>query len=203
MTMTAANPREIAVAESTEPSADVAALRREVGALRAEVARLGAKDQALAVFHRYLYSLDLDRADEVVACFAPDAVLNVLNFPPGSGKDLRLVGPAEIRPLYARHAGALEASIKGGHHSANVSVAVADDAASAELSAYFMTSVGGRGWIQGGMYQVRAARRDDGWWITEMNIISGWGWSVAEPTMITEPVAASRAWREGRPATAQ
>jgi hypothetical protein len=48
---------------------------------------------------------------------------------------------------------------------------------------------------------VRVERRAEGWRIAEMNIISGWGWSVAEPRAITAPVPAERAWREGRPAT--
>ena len=181
-------------------SDEIDALRTEVGELRRAVARLEAKEQAVAVFNRYLYSLDLDRADEVLACFADDAVLNVLNFPPGSHKDLHLHGPEGIRPLYARHAGDEVPAVKGGHHSANVAVEVAADAASAELSAYFMTSVGTLGWVQGGMYQVRVARRPEGWRVVEMNIISGWGWGVAEPVARTEPVAADRAWREGRPA---
>ncbi len=179
---------------------ELRALRTEVDALRASVARFEAKDAVQALFHRYLYALDLDRADEVLACFAPDAMLNVLNFPPGSGKDLHLHGPEQIRPLYSRNAGAEEPSIKGGHHSANVSVGVSDDASSGELSAYFMTSVGTLGWIQGGMYQLRAHIIDGRWLVTEMNIISGWGWATADPRAITEPVAASRAWREGRPA---
>ncbi len=179
---------------------ELRALRTELDALRRSVARFEAKDAVQALFHRYLYALDLDRADEVVACFAPEATLNVLNFPPGSGKDLHLYGPKQIRPLYSRHAGAEEPSIKGGHHSANVSVVVSDDATSGELSAYFMTSVGTLGWIQGGMYQLRAQIIDGMWLVTEMNIISGWGWATADPRAITEPVAASRAWREGRPA---
>ena len=182
---------------------ELRALMTEVGALRASLARFEAKDGMEALFHRYLYALDLDRADEVVACFAPDAMLNVLNFPPGSGQDLHLLGPEKIRPLYSRHAGAVEPSIKGGHHSANVSVAVSDDATSGEVSAFFMTSVGTGGWIQGGMYQLRAQIIDARWLVTEMNIISGWGWATSEPRAITQPVAASRAWREGRPAVGE
>ncbi len=175
---------------------------RAIDALLARVAVLEAKDDVEALFHRYLYSLDLDRAEEVLSCFADDAVLNVINFPPGSGKDLRLVGPEGIRPLYDRHAGGAEPMIRGGHHAANVSVQVSADAMTGELSAYFLTAVGVRSFVQGGMYQVRAARGEDGWRVTEMNIISGWGWSVADAKPVTEPVAASRAWREGRPATA-
>lgn len=181
-------------------SEELRALKTQVGTLQASVARFEAKDAVQSLFHRYLYALDLDRADEVVACFAPDAVLNVLNFPPGSGKDLHLHGPEKIRPLYSRHAGGEEPSIKGGHHAANVSVSVSDDASNGELSAYFMTSVGTLGWIQGGMYQLRARRIDGRWLIAEMNIISGWGWATSEPRALTDPVAASRAWREGRPA---
>jgi hypothetical protein len=182
-------------------SDDIATLRAEVESLRRAVARLEAKEEAVAVFNRYLYSLDLDRADELLACFAPDAVLHVINFPPGTQDDLHLHGPGEIRPLYDRHAGGATPSIQGGHHSANRGVDVAPDAASAQISAYFMTSVGGGGWVQGGQYQVRVERRTDGWRIAEMNIISGWGWSVAEPRALTAPVPAERAWREGRPAT--
>jgi hypothetical protein len=175
---------------------------QELASLRSRIARLEARDDIEALFHRYLYSLDLDRAEEVLSCFADDAVLNVLNFPPGSGKDLRLVGPEGIRPLYDRHAGGSEPMIKGGHHAANVSVQVSADAATGDLSAYFLTAVGVRGFVQGGMYQVRAERRPEGWRVIEMNIISGWGWSVENVKPVTEPVAASRAWREGRPATA-
>ena len=49
---------------------ELRALRTEVDALRASLARVEAKDAVQALFHRYLYALDLDRADEVVACFA-------------------------------------------------------------------------------------------------------------------------------------
>jgi SnoaL-like domain len=179
---------------------DIASLRAEIAELRAAVTRLEAKDHALAVFHRYLYSLDLDRADEVVSCFAPDGVLNVLNFPPGSGEDLRFTGPDAIRPLYDRHAGGVESTIRGGHHAANVSIAVSDDASSAQVSAYFAT-LGTHGRAQGGMYQLRVEHRAEGWRIAEMNIISGWGWKVSDPIAVTEPVPAARAWRQGRPAS--
>ena len=181
-------------------SDDIAALRAEVAELRRAVARLEAKEAAVAAFNGYLYSMDLDRAEEVVACFAPDAVLNVLNFPPGTQKDLHLHGHDEIRPLYTRHAGDSIPSVKGGHHSANRAVEVAPDAASAQVSAYFMTSTEANGRVQGGMYQLRVEHRAEGWRIAEMNIISGWGWRVAEPQAITTPVPAARAWREGRPA---
>jgi hypothetical protein len=179
---------------------DIAALRAELTELRRAVARLEAKEEAVAVFNRYLYSLDIDRADEVVACFAPDAVLHVINFPPGKHDDLHLHGPDQIRPLYDRHAGEEKPAIKGGHHSANRGVEVSADARSVEISAYFMTSIEGAGWVQGGQYQLRVERRDEGWLVAEMNIISGWGWRVAEPQRITTPVPAERAWREGRPA---
>jgi hypothetical protein len=179
---------------------DIDALRREVTELRRAVARLEAKEEAVAVFNRYLYALDIDRPDEVVAIFAPDAVLNVLNFPPGSQKDLHLRGPDEIRPLYARHAGEEKPAIKGGHHSANRAVDVAADANSAQISAYFMTSTEGCGYVQGGQYQLRVERRTEGWLVAEMNIISGWGWAAGEARKLTTSVPAERAWREGRPA---
>jgi hypothetical protein len=179
---------------------EIDALRTEVAELRRAVARLEAKEAAVAVFNRYLYSLDIERADEVVACFAPDAVLHVLNFPPGSQKDLHLHGPDEIRPLYDRHAGEEVPAIKGGHHSANRAVDVAPDASSADISAYFMTSTEGCGYVQGGQYQLRVERRAEGWLVVEMNIISGWGWAAGEARPLTTSVPAERAWREGRPA---
>ncbi len=179
---------------------DIDALRREVAELRRAVARLEAKEEAVAVFNRYLYSMDLDRADEVLAVFAPDAVLNVLNFPPGSQKDLHLHGHDEIRPLYARHAEGETPAVKGGHHSANRAVDVAPDANSAQISAYFMTSTEGCGYVQGGQYQLRVERRAEGWQVAEMNIISGWGWAAGEARKLTTSVPAERAWREGRPA---
>lgn len=182
-------------------SDEFAVLREEVATLRATVARLEAKEEVVALFNCYLHGLDLDRADDVVACFASDAILHVINFPPGSGTDLHLRGPDEIRPLYARHAGALEPSIKGGHHAANRGVEVSADAKSAQLSAYFLTAAGTGGWIQGGMYQMRAERRPQGWRVAEMNIISGWGWRVGDPQPITDSVPAAKAWRDGRPAT--
>ena len=179
-------------------------LRGEVATLRARLARLEAKEACLAAFNRYLYLMDVGYPDELVAeVFTPDAVLDVINFPPGTMKDLHFVGHADIAPLYVAHT-VTEPSVQGGHHSSNIGVDVAADCSSAELSAYFMTS-GNSATLQGGMYQGELVPDGDGgaWRFARYRILSGWGWRVPkdERTRITENLPADRAWRGARPVT--
>jgi len=168
--------------------------------LERRLARLEAREAVLATFNSYLYFLDIGYPDELVQLFEPDAVLHLVNFPPGTMRDRDLHGHDEIARLYVDHT-THEPRIHGGHHSANVAVHVAPDGSSAELSAYFLTTGPGVAGAQGGQYQLRL--RPDGarWRIREMNIISGWGWrpSAEASTRTTEPVPATTAWREGRP----
>lgn len=166
------------------------------------LARLEARDAVLATFHRYLYHLDVGYPDELVAAvFTTDAVLEVVNFPPGTMDVHVLTGHAEILPLYTDHTRTAPA-IQGGHHASNVAVSVADDVQSAQLSAYFMTSGGSSGSVQGGQYQGEAVRGGDGWRFRRFRILSGWGWRVARDAVrpITDPLPAERAWRGARPA---
>ena len=58
----------------------------------------------LSTFNEYLYYLDVGYPAELVnEVFTADAVLEVINFPPGSMKDLRFNGRDEIKPLYDEH----------------------------------------------------------------------------------------------------
>jgi hypothetical protein len=170
--------------------------------LAARLARLEAKEAVLAAFNRYLYSLDVGYPAELVGdVFTTDAVLEVINFPPGTMEDLTLRGHAEIQPLYDDHTREAP-SIQGGHHATNIAVDVAPDASSAQLSAYFLTSTGTAGYVQGGQYQGEAVPDGDQWRFRRFRILSGWGWRVAHDALqpVTASLPADRAWRGGRPA---
>ena len=59
----------------------------------------------LSTFNEYLYSLDVGYPAELVnEVFTADAVLEVINFPPGSMKDLRFNGRAVRHARPARRA---------------------------------------------------------------------------------------------------
>jgi ketosteroid isomerase-like protein len=166
-------------------------LAHEVAVLRARVERLEAREACISTFNEYLHHLDGDRLEELLQVFAPDAELNVMNFPPGSGKNLHFKGRDEIRPLYeAHHAGI------GRHHSANITVNVEGD--EAELSAYFITS--GAYAFGGGLYQLELRAYPGKWLIQRMYICSTWGWRIPhdEPPYLAEHLGAG-ALRGGRP----
>ena len=143
----------------------------DLTALRARVERLESREACVSTFNEYLHYLDGDYLEDLMQVFAPDAELNVMNFPPGSGENLHFKGRDEIRPLYTSHRAGI-----GRHHSANVTVDVAADSSSAELSAYFITS--GEFGFGGGVYQAELAPADARWEIQKMYICSTWGWTV-------------------------
>jgi hypothetical protein len=176
-------------------------LEARLAAAEARLARLEAKEAVLATFRAYLYHLDVGYPEELVRdVFTTDAVLEVINFPPGSMQDLELVGHDGILPLYADHTRTAPA-VQGGHHASNTDVVVAEDLTRAELSSYFMTSVLNAGWLQGGQYQGEAVPDGDRWRFRRFRILSGWGWRV-EPSAvqpITASVLADRAWWGARP----
>ncbi|NJO38004.1 MAG: DUF1499 domain-containing protein, partial [Rhizobiales bacterium] len=97
-------------------------------------------------FNRYLYFMDGGRTDELLAVFGDDVSMQATNYPPGTGGTLEFEGRAALAELYRPlTAGAFR------HNSTNVSIAVADDARSASLTAYFVTALPDV--IQGGVYE--------------------------------------------------
>jgi hypothetical protein len=165
----------------------------EIAELRSRIARLEARDACTSSFNEYLHHLDAAYTDELLAVFAPDAHLDVVNFPPGSGRDLAFDGRDAIRKLYER----VPAGISR-HHSANVTVAVRHDGQEAELSAYFITSSAyGFG---GGLYQGTLAPTPERWQFTRLRIVSTWGWVLPQetPPYLSEQLGQG-ALRGGRP----
>lgn len=183
---------------------DLDALTARLAATEARLARLEAKESVLATFNNYLYLMDVGYIGELVErVFTADTVLEVINFPPGTMKDLVFHGYSELKPFYAAQEGKGPGPrIRGGHHTSNVSVRVAEDAMSAELSAYFMTSSEAGGYVQGGQYQGEAVPDGDVWRFSRYRILSGWGWGVDRSVVAsrTEVLSAEKAWRGGRPA---
>lgn len=163
----------------------------QIADLRARVARLEAREACISTFNEYLHHLDGDRLEELLHVFTPDAELIVVNFPPGSGKDLTFRGRAAMRELYGGHHGGI-----GRHHSANITVNVEQDVA--ELSAYFITS--GAYGFGGGLYQATLEPHGAKWLIASMRIVSTWGWRIPhdEPPYLANGQGAG-ALREGRP----
>lgn len=172
-------------------------LLRRIANLESEVARLRAKEEVLATFNQYLYSLDTGFGPRIMDTYSEDCVLDVLNFPP-DGVDMHFEGREEIAPLYAPY-GERESMISGGHNATNIAVVVNDDASEATVSSYFNTTTP-RG-IQGGRYE-GAMRRDadSKWRWIDLAIISAWGWK-AEVETISEPVPIARSRFGGHPAS--
>ncbi len=168
-------------------------MSKEIEELKARLARLEAKEECVSRFNEYLYSVDNERSDDVLNVFAPDAELELMNFPPGSGQYMKFHGRGEIEPLYSSMAG-----ISHRHHTANVSVNVHKDCASADLSAYLFTVV--KHLLTGGIYEVKFIQINGAWHISYMRITSTWGWIVPGdiPPFLDEPFGAGT-MHEGRP----
>ncbi|MFN0093901.1 MAG: nuclear transport factor 2 family protein [Dehalococcoidia bacterium] len=163
----------------------------EIADLRRRLDRLESREACVSTFNEYLHYLDGDRLDELLDIFEADAILDVANYPPGSGKDLHFEGRGNIRALYAPHHGGI-----GRHHSANVTVNVTGDLA--DLSAYFITS--GAYGFGGGLYQITFRRNQGKWLIHRMRIVSTWGWRVEDqkPPYLANTLGEG-ALRGGRP----
>ena len=154
--------------------------------------RVEANLEAREVLNRYAYGLDSGAVSQVLACFAEDAVLDVVNFPP-KGNDMHFANLEEISALYEPFASRAGAMV-GGHNTTNVSVAVNDDGSEADLTAYFITTH--QGGLQGGRYEAKVVNGAAGWRYSKLNIICSWGWS-AETQPVSEAVPLVRSWFGG------
>jgi hypothetical protein len=165
----------------------------ELAELRARVGRCEAIEICRGRFNEYLYYLDGGHLEDLMSLFADGARLELMNFPPGKGKDLDYTGLDEIQKLYAAFIG------EGArHHSANVSVVLNEASDRAEMIAYFQTAVEYA--LTGGIYEVELEPRLETWKIARMRISSTWGWAVphSDPPFLKEPFGAGTL-RNGRP----
>ena len=173
-------------------------LEARIAQLEAEVARLRAREGVTAALNRYVYALDTAFGDTILDCYAEDAVLDVLNFPP-DGVDMHFEGRDAMRPLYETY-GSRPSLIAGGHTCSNIAIHVDDGARTASLTAYF-TTTSNRG-VQGGRYEGTLRLEDDGHWrFATLAIISAWGVHPNDAKTISEPVPIDRSAFGGRPAT--
>ena len=168
-------------------------MTEDIRNLEKRIARLEAKEACLSVFHEYMHCLDGEFTDDLLDLFTPDALVEAMNYPPGSGNDLSLEGHEEIRPLYAEHKG-----IMSRHHAANVTIHVNSEEMTAELSAYFITAINYG--FSGGIYEASLKRTEGRWRFTRLRIASDWGWIIPQeyPPFLSDPLGA-RALRKGRP----
>ncbi len=165
----------------------------ELAELRTRIARLEAKEACISTFNGYLHYLDGEFVDDVLSAFAPDAQLELMNYPPSSGNNQTFNGHEEIRPIYDEHRG-----IRTRHHSANITVNVHPDCKTADLSAYFMTALNYG--LTGGIYEGTLKLIDGKWLLTWLRISSTWGWMVIQefPPFLDDAFGAGT-MREGRP----
>jgi len=161
--------------------------------LLARVARIEAKEACISTFNEYLHYLDGEFVDDLLGLFVPDAHLEIMNYPPGTGDNVECKGREEIRPVYEDHRG-----IMTRHHSANITVNVRPDGKTADLSAYFITTI--HYGVTGGLYEATLEITDGKWVFTWLRISSNWGWMVPQkyPPFLAESLGAGTL-RGGRP----
>lgn len=172
-------------------------LQVELADLLERVERIEAVEACRGRFNEYLYHLDAGHVEELVGLFADDALLELRNFPPGSGDNPTFTGADEIRGLYAAFAG------EGArHHSANVSVVPGAGLDQVELIAYFHTVLNHA--LTGGLYEMQLQCQHKTWHISRLRISSTWGWSVphSDPPFLDESFSAGTL-RGGRPPAAE
>ena len=146
--------------------------------LEKRVARLEATEAVRYAFHRYFHAIDNNNIDLLInEVFTKNVVLEVANYPPGSGKNLLLDTEEKIRAVY----GPIKAD--GHRHNAtNVSVLVNEDSTEAQVTAYFVTTIA---WgNQGGIYEGTFVPAGDGTWKAKHWLVSSqWGWRLADAGM--------------------
>ena len=161
--------------------------------LLSRVARIEAKEACISTFNEYLHYLDGEFVDDLVGLFSEDARLEIMDYPPSTGENVECNGRDEIRPIYEDHRG-----IMTRHHSANVTVNVRPDGRTADLSAYFLTSL--NFCVTGGIYEATLEIVEGKWRFTWLRISSNWGWMVLQehPPFLSESLGAGTL-RKGRP----
>ena len=146
--------------------------------LEKRVARLEATEAVRYAFNRYFHAIDNNNIDLLInEVFTKNVVLEVANYPPGSGQNLLLDTKEKIRAVY----GPIKAD--GHRHNAtNVSVVVNKSATKAQVTAYFVTTMA---WgNQGGVYEATFVPDDDGTWKAKHWLVSSqWGWRLADAGM--------------------
>jgi hypothetical protein len=143
--------------------------------LERRIARLEAIEAVRYAFARYFHAIDNNRIDVLIdEVFTPDVVVEISNYPPGTGKNLLLESADAIRKVY-------EPIPADGHrhNPTNTSILVSEDLQSAEVTSYFVTT---GAWVnQGGIYEATFAPCDDGRWKAKRWLVSSqWGWRLAD-----------------------
>jgi hypothetical protein len=101
-------------------------------------------------------------------------VVEISNYPPGSGKNLLLTTADEIQRVY----GPIPAD--GHRHNAtNTSIVVNEECTEALLTSYFVTTIA---WgNQGGIYEATFVPAGDNTWRAKRWLVSSqWGWRLAD-----------------------
>ena len=166
----------------------------EIDEIEARLARLEAKEACISTFNEYLYYVDGEKFDDIfTTVFSDDAVVELQNFPPGTGVNTKLEGHEQIRPIYDAQKG-----ISHRHHTVNISVNVSSDSYSAEISAYLFTVLNYM--LTGGIYEASLEYIDNQWYITNLRISSTWGWTVPdEKDPFLDEAFGAGTLRDGRP----
>lgn len=165
-----------------------------VAALSERLRRLEAKDRITQRWMDYLHALDMARVDDLLTIFAPDAIVDTMDSPPGSGTQSRLVGHDAIRAVYGRWSPSIMR-----HHGANLSIDVSSD--TAEMSAWFLRT--GRFEILGGMYEGTWHERDGEWYIVYWRVATSFSWTAAgDEGSVLDGLLSKGTIRDGRPVRA-
>jgi len=168
-------------------------MSEEIKEILARIARIEAKDACISTFNEYLYYLDGEFAEELLGLFTKDALVEAVQYPPGTGENVILRGHKEIFPLYEEHKG-----IMSRHHAANVTINVNQDGKTADLSAYLVTAINYG--LTGGLYEATLKLTDGKWLFSWLRICSNWGWVIPqEYAPFLEESLSARSFRKGKP----
>jgi hypothetical protein len=146
--------------------------------LERRIARLEAIEAVRYAFHGYFHAVDNNRIDVLLdEVFTPDVVVEIANYPPGSGKNHVLTTADEIRAIYEKVRASGER-----HNATNTSIVVNDDCTEAQVTSYWITTIA---WAnQGGIYEATFVPVGDGRWKAKRWLVSSqWGWRLKDIPM--------------------